>query len=879
MDIGIDLGTTFSVLAVNGRVELAQGYPPGIYMEDCDVTVIPTPYAEPTFPSVLMQDPENPGAYLLGTDALQKADEGYAPVMFSKRKIGVNEPIPMQTQTLVARQVAAEFLRYMKTCAEQALGRLVVRAVVTHPAYFDRGAVEETRQAAREAGFDMSLPEQMLMEPVAAALTYTRTDRRDPLRILTYDLGGGTFDVTYLERRSSVIDMKAFHGDHLLGGYNFDRELLHWVRQRLAEKGRKIVLDEDDPQDRGRLARLLRLAEQAKIALAQAGNDTTPVSFRSRDILVDVTGRPVAIDERITRREFVELIRPYLKRALDCCRGALAKAKVSAKDVDEVLLVGGSTYGPWIGDSLRELFQHVQPKLFHPDLCVGAGAAIHAKMVLPPRVEGMEYQLTLQVPDSTALETIDVAGQVTTKDGQAVPPGLTARLQLSVGNPPEPLPLDAEGWFLFPDVELDEDAPTEFALAVADADNAPVVEHAFTVTYAPDTTETSAVTTVAPKPLYIVTVDGPVALTEEGVPLPAKATKTFRRVNDNPSIALQLLQEREPIGEVRIEEIPPEGGRGSFVDLEVVVTAENVIHGSATVRTQDNRVVAQSAVSVHFDVPEVAPVDHLRTEYFELQCRFAELLDDEDEPDAETRIAQAADVSGQVELLLEQQPLERQEVQVQLRRLRELLQPPEDEMKPSRKELGRVVKRCWQRVTEMAEKARALVEDPRGEGSPSRSLLATAEKAIRRARQYETLIDKWEGRAMAAYGKRDVKLWARAHDAITDIEVQVRERPKMEAPPVFLGKLLAAMEIKRHMDRLAEQAVAIRRRGQLRDWEEEIARIRRGLQTVLEEIGDLDNTLPDEQGRAQIQRIFSRKIDPLRRAIERLGVDVSKVDT
>ena len=220
MDIGIDLGTTFSVIAVNGKVDLMPDYPggPGVYLADCDVTVVPSLRGENTFPSVMIPDPDNPANWLFGSDALQKEEEGYAPVLFSKRKIGTLEEIPVETGTVTAREVAARFLRHMKECAELALGQPIMRAVVTHPAYFDRGAVEETREAAQQAGFDMSLPQQMLMEPTAAALAYTRTDTRDPLRILTYDLGGGTFDVTYMERIDGVIQIRSFDGNHLLGG-------------------------------------------------------------------------------------------------------------------------------------------------------------------------------------------------------------------------------------------------------------------------------------------------------------------------------------------------------------------------------------------------------------------------------------------------------------------------------------------------------------------------------------------------------------------------------------------------------------------------------------------------------------------------------------
>src|SRR5688572_26144047 len=106
MDIGIDLGTTYSVVAVAGKRELAADYPPATYLEECDVTIIPTPYGEQTFASVILENPDQRGSYLFGTDALQKAEEGFAPIMFSKRKMGTREAIPMLDRTMTAKEVA-----------------------------------------------------------------------------------------------------------------------------------------------------------------------------------------------------------------------------------------------------------------------------------------------------------------------------------------------------------------------------------------------------------------------------------------------------------------------------------------------------------------------------------------------------------------------------------------------------------------------------------------------------------------------------------------------------------------------------------------------------------------------------------------------------
>ncbi|HYH67187.1 MAG TPA: Hsp70 family protein, partial [Urbifossiella sp.] len=621
MDIGIDLGTTFSVLAVNGKVALAADYPPGLYLGECDVTVIPTPYGEPTFASVMMFDPDDLGRPLFAADAVLRAEEGHALVAFSKRKIGTQELIPTAARPVSAREVARGFLHHLKECAERALGRPVRRAVVTHPAYFDRNQVEETRLAAIDAGFDMGLPVQMLMEPLAAAYTYVRTDPRDPLRVLTYDLGGGTFDVTYLERNEGVIAMRSFDGDPLLGGYNFDRALVHWLRERVAARGRTVVFDEDDPADRGRLSRLLRIAEGVKIALAKAPDDATPVDFRVRNVIVDDKGKDVAVNERISRAEFVGLIRPLLDRTVAACHRALGKAKVEAEDVDEVLLVGGSTRGPWVAECVRAAFPRLTPKLFEPDLCVGAGAAIAARLTLPPLVETGACRLVLDAPEQSAVPRVSVAGRVTGTDGP-----LRATLDLPTGESLGPTELRPDGGFLFDNIDLSEDGPSRFSLTVATADGTVVIAHPFEVAYSPQTTETTAVTTVLPKSLSIETLDGLTLLAAEGAPLPARCEQTFRRLNDNPSIPLRLFQGTEPVGEVRILNIPKEGGRGSFVDLRLELTEKNQIKGTAQVRTPNGNVVARADVSIHFDTPEVPPAGILIDQYDELRNHLMYIL-------------------------------------------------------------------------------------------------------------------------------------------------------------------------------------------------------------------------------------------------------------
>jgi molecular chaperone DnaK len=452
MDIGIDLGTTHSVVGIRGQVELTPGYPAGDYLPECDVTIIPSPDGDTTFPSILWVDTENHEELLIGYAAKQKAEEGDCPLMFSKRAIGTDQKLKVCSKECTAKDAAAMILSYMKQSAEKSLGKPVERIVVTHPAYFDRNQIEETKQAAIKAGFDMSLPEQVMMEPTAAALAYLFSLEQDPVTVMTYDLGGGTFDVTILERQEGVITMKAFDGDPLLGGYNFDKALMQWMLDKASARGRKIAYDADNPEDRGRRARLLMIAERVKINLSDQRSDKVPVAVRAPDVLVDDTGKVIPIQERINREDFRALIRDDLERTVECCHRALAKAGVEPEDLDMILLVGASTFGPWVKDTLKESFDSIEIRYFEPDCCVAAGAAIQASL-LPPLAHGSGIRLTLEVPKSSALPSINVSGEVSMEDGTRLADDLRADLHVYLtsadGVTLDPIEIQPNGRFLF----------------------------------------------------------------------------------------------------------------------------------------------------------------------------------------------------------------------------------------------------------------------------------------------------------------------------------------------------------------------------------------------------------------------------------------------
>ncbi|MGE4088367.1 MAG: ankyrin repeat domain-containing protein [Immundisolibacter sp.] len=872
VDIGIDLGTTFSVLAVDGPVDLAPGYPSGIWLEPCRVTIIPTPYGEPTFASVMAIDPAAPDAPAFAADALQAIDDGLTSVSFSKRKIGTREAIALGEGSTSAKAIATDFLRYLKRCAEQALGRPVRRAVVTHPAYFDRAAVEETREAASAAGFDMGLAEQTLMEPVAAALTYTRADARDPLTVLTYDLGGGTFDATCLERRSGVISMRSFDGDPLLGGYNFDRRIVQWLLERLKLRGRRIELSDADAAGRARLARLLRLAERTKIQLAGAPVDDYPVLCRGRGMLVDVNGRDVPIDERITRTQFVEMIGDELERSVDRTRGALERAGLQADDIDEILLVGGSSRGPWVAAAIGRAFPGVSCRLFQPDLCVGAGAAIYASMVLPAVPRGEVYELRVEAPASSPLERIRCSGQVRRIDGGVNEAGLTLRLAATGGGMQRQQQPGAAGDFAFDDVDLLDD-DNRFELTLLDAAGQVQARHELAVRYQPEGGEALSVVSVQPRTLAIETLDGLVSLAEAGTALPARCERRFLRQNDNPSIELRLFQDHAVVGEIRIRDLPPELGRGALVHLLVEVSAAGQVHGLATVSPGDGRSGVSTPVQVRIAAPEIAPTAALQQRHRELRDQWSVLAAQDAERAGEIE-AVVQRTLRQLDRLWAQLPLERQELHAGLSALDRLLNPPPDDMVPTRAEFRRKLGRCKDAVDALGAGVPAT---DRGGGPADGTQRRRRERVNRMTQELARL----EADGLEAHRRRDRRAWARISEAVDSLALQARPARRSagdDTMPTASVKVLAAREVAREVERLNRRAAELRAQERLDTWQVEIARVFRALNDALAEVQAVDDGLPAEQGRARIGRWMASVLEPIRRDIAGLGAQVARVD-
>lgn len=375
--IGIDLGTTNSALAI-----IQEGTP----------TLLPVK-GERLLPSVVGISPE--GEVLVGMPARNQwvvAPE--RTVRSIKRKMGSGETVTMAGQRYTPQEISAFILREIKQAAEVALGHPVERAVITVPAYFN----EVQRQATMEAGEIAGLTvERIINEPTAAALAYGYGLSEDQhLRLLVYDLGGGTFDVSIIELNYGVVDVLATAGDNHLGGDDFDERLAVLVADEFAE-----AHGIDLRQNHQAWARLLRAAEEAKITLSSAPFATINLEY----IAEDRKGRPLHVHREVSRYEFENLIVDLLDRTTEAIEKALSDASLQPKDIDRVLLVGGSTRIPAVWHLVAQRLQQDPHLEIDPDAAVALGASVQAGIIAGEEIDTILVDVT---PLSLGIETAHI---------------------------------------------------------------------------------------------------------------------------------------------------------------------------------------------------------------------------------------------------------------------------------------------------------------------------------------------------------------------------------------------------------------------------------------------------------------------------------------
>lgn len=349
--IGIDLGTTNSEVAI---------------IRDGQPVVLPGPDGNPILPSVVGLD--SAGRLLVG----QAARNQYvlAPertVRSIKRKMGQDVTVKLGEQTFTPQEVSAIVLRTLKERAELALGHSVTKAVITVPAFFTEGQREATRVAGELAGLEVM---RIINEPTAAVLTY---DPHPPEmeRLLVYDLGGGTFDVSIAQVEQGVVEILASHGDTQLGGDDFDQRLLDFVCDAFQTKH-----GIDLRQSLTTRSRLLSAVEEVKKRLS-----VEPVVTVDEAFLAEKDGVPLNLSLEVTRDDFERLIEPLLAKTLKCVDDALRDANVPANLIDKVVLVGGATRTPLVHKLLTTRLGRPVHTEVNPDLAVALGAAVQGGLI------------------------------------------------------------------------------------------------------------------------------------------------------------------------------------------------------------------------------------------------------------------------------------------------------------------------------------------------------------------------------------------------------------------------------------------------------------------------------------------------------------------
>ncbi len=344
--IGIDLGTTNSCVAV---------------MEGGEPVVIPNAEGARTTPSVVAFTKS--GERLVGQVAKRQAVTNPDRTIISiKRDMGSDKRVDIDGKSLTPQDISAMILQKLKTDAEAYLGETVTQAVITVPAYFSDSQRQATKDAGRIAGLDVL---RIINEPTAASLAYG-LDKEDSHKILVYDLGGGTFDVSLLEIGDGVFEVLATNGDTKLGGDDFDDRLIDFLASEFKKEN-----GIDLKADRMAMQRLKEAAEKAKIELSGVMSTNVNLPF----ITADATG-PKHLDVTITRAKFDELTRDLVDRTIAPMQSALRDAGMTASEVDRVILVGGSTRIPAVQEAVRKVTGKEPYRNINPDECVAVGAAI-----------------------------------------------------------------------------------------------------------------------------------------------------------------------------------------------------------------------------------------------------------------------------------------------------------------------------------------------------------------------------------------------------------------------------------------------------------------------------------------------------------------------
>ncbi len=372
--IGIDLGTTNSCVAV---------------MEGGEPVVIPNAEGSRTTPSVVAFQKD--GTRVVGQVAKNQAVANPERTVISiKRKMGSDYKVKIDDKAYSPQEISAMILSKLKADAEAYLGSKVTDAVITCPAYFTDSQRQATKDAGKIAGLNVL---RIINEPTAAALAYGLDKEKENSKVMIYDLGGGTFDVSILEISDGVFEVLATNGNNMLGGDDFDKKLMDYMAEEF-----KKAHGVDLTKDKMAMQRLKEAAEKAKIELSGTMSTTVSLPFISM-----TDAGPVHLDMEITRQKFEALIADLVEKTAEPMRLAMKDAGLSYNDIDKVILVGGSTRVPCVVQKVKQITGKEPFKGINPDECVAIGASIQGGVLTG---EVKDVLLLDVMPLSLGIETL-----------------------------------------------------------------------------------------------------------------------------------------------------------------------------------------------------------------------------------------------------------------------------------------------------------------------------------------------------------------------------------------------------------------------------------------------------------------------------------------
>ena len=386
--IGIDLGTTYSAVAV---------------LEGGEAKIIPNPEGNRTTPSVVAFKGDE---IQVGEVAKRQAITNPNTVISIKRHMGTDYKVEVNGKKYSPQEISAMILQNLKATAESYLGEKVTKAVITVPAYFNDAQRQATKDAGKIAGLEI---ERIINEPTAAALAYGLDKTDIDQKVLVFDLGGGTFDVSILELGDGVFEVLATSGDNLLGGDDFDQAIIDYLVEEF-KKEQGIDLS----KDKMAMQRLKDAAEKAKKDLSGVTSTQISLPFISAG-----ESGPVHLENTLTRAKFDELTRHLVERTLVPTRQALKDAGLTPSDIDQVILVGGSTRIPAVQEAIKKEMGKEPHKGVNPDEVVAMGAAIQGGVItgdvkdvvlldvtpLSLGIETMGSVMTVLIPRNTTIPT------------------------------------------------------------------------------------------------------------------------------------------------------------------------------------------------------------------------------------------------------------------------------------------------------------------------------------------------------------------------------------------------------------------------------------------------------------------------------------------